>query len=117
MTEMIIECNQLKRSIIYIVDRWCSSTFAYTIGDQVDGDESSIQALNSDIFKWPADLIKPTLQLVLLVDDTESTISDARATVCQIFLCTCTGKCTKTFATLNLLVRVLSIHDEWRMPP
>ena len=69
MKEMIIECNQMRKSIIYIVDRWCSSTFAYTIGDQIDGDESSINRLHSDLFKWPVDLIKPTLQLVLLVDE------------------------------------------------
>ena len=87
MKEMIIECIQMKRSIIYIVDRWCSSTFAYTIGDQIEGDESSIQALNSDIFKWPADLIKPTLQLVLLVDDTvrrNRVIGRADSTGCSI---------------------------------
>ena len=87
MKEMIIECNQMRKSIIYIVDRWCSSTFAYTIGDQIDGDESSINRLHSDLFKWPVDLIKPTLQLVLLVDDTvrrNRVIGRAESTGCSI---------------------------------
>ena len=87
MKEMITECNQLKSSIIYIVDRWCSSTFAYTIGDQIEGDESSIKTLHPDLFKWPFDLMKPTLQLVLLVDDTvrrNRVIGRAQATGCSI---------------------------------
>ena len=29
-------------TLIYIVDRWCLSTFAYTIDDQTEDDETSI---------------------------------------------------------------------------
>jgi thymidylate kinase len=63
------ECLIIKKSLIYVVDRWCSSTFAYTIGDQTEGDENSIHNLHTALLKWPIDLLKPTLQLVLLVDE------------------------------------------------
>jgi len=63
-------CNDEKISI-FIVDRWYSSTCAYTIGyKNTNGPpKESIDLLPDSLFKWPRDLSPPDLMLILDVDD------------------------------------------------
>jgi len=63
-------CNDEKISV-FIVDRWYSSTCAYTIGyKNTNGPPSeSIDLLPESLFKWPRDLSPPDLMLILEVDD------------------------------------------------
>ena len=50
-------------TLISIVDHWCSSTFAYAVGDQTEGDENSIHILNHALLTLSVDLMN------LLVDE------------------------------------------------
>ena len=58
---------------VFIVDRWYSSTCAYTIGyKNTNGPPTeSIDLLPNSLFKWPRDLSPPDLMLILEVDDNE----------------------------------------------
>ena len=56
---------------VFIVDRWYSSTCAYTIGyKNTNGPPTeSIDLLPDSLFKWPRDLSPPDLMIILEVDD------------------------------------------------
>jgi len=63
-------CNDEKISV-FIVDRWYSSTCAYTIGyKNTNGPpKESIDLLPDSLFKWPRDLCPPDLMIILEVYD------------------------------------------------
>ena len=54
----------------FVVDRWFSSTCAYSIAwKNTIGGPEAIDALPSQLFQWPKDLIPPQLQLLLHLED------------------------------------------------
>lgn len=58
------------RHAIFVVDRWFSSTCAYSIAwKNTAGGPEAIDALPVELFKWPKDLIPPQVQLLLHVDE------------------------------------------------
>ena len=63
-------CNDEKISV-FIVDRWYSSTCAYTISyKNTNGPpKESIDLLPDSLFKWPRDLSPPDLMVILEVGD------------------------------------------------
>lgn len=62
--------NTSTSSYVVVVDRWYTSTCAYTIGykNTVDGPEA-VDFLDSSLFAWPHDLLTPDLVVLLQVDD------------------------------------------------
>jgi len=67
MKEMITECNAVKKSLIFVVDRWYSSTCAYSLAQHA---QEAIEDISSDYFMWPHDLIKPMIVVIIHVDPT-----------------------------------------------
>ena len=62
-------CNTTTRPVI-VVDRWYSSTCAYSVAwKNTKGGPEAIDALEDALFQWPLDLHPPDLQLLLQVDD------------------------------------------------
>ena len=54
---------------LFIIDRWFSSTCAYSLGwKNTTGGPESIDQLPAYLFQWPRYLVRPQLQLVLCVD-------------------------------------------------
>ena len=70
ITEEININNAKTTSYVVVVDRWYTSTCAYTIGykNTVNGPET-VDSLDSSLFAWPHDLPKPDLVVLLQVDD------------------------------------------------
>ena len=71
---LVQQCSDSGKSSIFVIDRFYSSTCAYTIGTKTTGDANAIDIIHSlrpEIFSWPNDLITP--QLVILMDIEEST--------------------------------------------
>ncbi|XP_029349330.1 UMP-CMP kinase 2, mitochondrial [Echeneis naucrates] len=54
-----------------IVDRYWHSTAAYAIATAVTGPLSNLPAEGSEVYRWPSDLLKPTLVVFLTVDPEE----------------------------------------------
>lgn len=65
MKEMLTECRDVRKSLVFIVDRWFSSTCAYTLAKY---DERPIELVEKDHFTWPPDLLKPLIVVILRVD-------------------------------------------------
>lgn len=58
------------RPAVVLVDRWYSSTCAYSIGwKNTEGGPESVDQLDDSLFQWPRDLETPALVFVLQVDD------------------------------------------------
>ncbi|KAG7374273.1 thymidylate kinase [Nitzschia inconspicua] len=56
--------------LVAIVDRWYTSTVAYSVAwKNTNGDEQSIDELDSSIFAWPKDLRRPNMLFLLQVND------------------------------------------------
>ena len=66
--EMIEECKEKKMRLVYIVDRYYSSTCSYTVAKATHID---IDQLDDSIFRWPEDLIKPEAVFILCVDESK----------------------------------------------
>lgn len=70
MHEMVVECQRKRSCLVFVVDRWYSSTCAYTTGKAVkQGREAVIDALPASLFSWPTDLLPPTLLIILKLDE------------------------------------------------
>ncbi|XP_006626242.3 UMP-CMP kinase 2, mitochondrial [Lepisosteus oculatus] len=54
-----------------IVDRYWHSTAAYAIATEVSGKAENLPALSSDVYRWPSDLLKPDLVVLLTVSPAE----------------------------------------------
>ncbi|XP_028994162.1 UMP-CMP kinase 2, mitochondrial [Betta splendens] len=54
-----------------IVDRYWHSTAAYAIGTALSGPPSSLPAEGSEVYRWPGDLLQPSLVVVLTLDGEE----------------------------------------------
>ena len=69
--EMEKECEENpSASMVFVVDRWYSSTCAYSIAwENTHGGPESIDELDSRFFEWPKDLGPPQLMILLEVDD------------------------------------------------
>lgn len=62
--------SEKETSFVFVVDRWYTSTCAYTIGyKNTTGGEESIDSLDASLFRWPNDLRKPDVVALLQVDD------------------------------------------------
>ena len=71
--------------LLFLVDRFYSSTFAYTLATCIEGDEEAVEEVKMilmlenflievagrqpELFLWPKDLIKPDLQINLIVNE------------------------------------------------
>jgi thymidylate kinase len=66
------ESNQGHTHLIHIVDRWYTSTVAYSVAwkNTTGGVESSVDSLSPFVFSWPRNLRPPDLLVLLQVDDT-----------------------------------------------
>jgi thymidylate kinase len=61
---------QADRLLVVIIDRWYSSTVAYSVSwKNTKGGIESVDALESSIFRWPGDLRPPNVLFLLQVDD------------------------------------------------
>lgn len=59
-----------ERHSVFVVDRWFSSTCAYSIAwKNTTGGPEAIDALPPHLFRWPEDLHPPQLQLLLRLED------------------------------------------------
>eukprot|EP00178_Gracilaria_changii_P025361 TRINITY_DN78159_c0_g1_i1.p1 TRINITY_DN78159_c0_g1~~TRINITY_DN78159_c0_g1_i1.p1 ORF type:complete len:738 (-),score=80.57 TRINITY_DN78159_c0_g1_i1:459-2672(-) len=66
--EMRVESDR-DPSAIFFVDRWYSSTCAYSVGwKNTSGGPESVDELDASLFHWPKDLDVPNLMIVLQVD-------------------------------------------------
>lgn len=64
------EIRNNEKHSIFVVDRWFSSTCAYSIAwKNTTGGNESIDALPSRLFQWPHDLTPPQLMILLDLDD------------------------------------------------
>ncbi|XP_029981751.1 UMP-CMP kinase 2, mitochondrial [Sphaeramia orbicularis] len=54
-----------------IVDRFWHSTASYAIATAVSGPVSSLPAEGSELYRWPSDLVQPSLVVVLTLDPEE----------------------------------------------
>ncbi|XP_041668831.1 UMP-CMP kinase 2, mitochondrial [Cheilinus undulatus] len=54
-----------------IVDRFWHSTAAYAIATAVSGPVSNLPAEGSEVYRWPTDLLQPSLVILLTLDPTE----------------------------------------------
>ena len=68
MRDILIECATAKKALIVVVDRWYSSTCAYTVAKYSD---EEIDELPNGVFQWPHDLIRPEIALIVSVDHSE----------------------------------------------
>ena len=69
--EMEDQCQATGQSLVFVVDRFYSSTLAYTLGQALATDQE-VQLLARDqpeLFCWPKDLARPVLQLTLEVEE------------------------------------------------
>ena len=74
--------------LVFLVDRFYSSTFAYTLAVCMEGDEEAVEEVHQmifmldnflpiekvvgkqpELFLWPKDLLKPELQINLIVNE------------------------------------------------
>lgn len=69
MAEMVNECRRRGQRLVYVVDRWYGSTCAYSTGKEVDGEPETIDALPTQHFAWPSDLLQPELVFILKLDE------------------------------------------------
>ena len=73
--EMRVECRKANQSLLYVVDRFFTSTCAYTLGKKADqfrspeDIEKFINDLPPEYLEWPTDLRKPDMVLLLKVDE------------------------------------------------
>lgn len=70
--EMVAECHKEGLPVVFLVDRFYSSTFAYTLAAGMDGGEEAVEEVagrQPELFLWPKDLLKPDLQINLVVDE------------------------------------------------
>ena len=70
--ELHLHCKQKQQSFTFVIDRFYSSTAAYTIGGQTTGEEEDINAFYRDcpeLFIWPHDLSTPDVILLLEADE------------------------------------------------
>ncbi|NWX07651.1 CMPK2 kinase, partial [Caloenas nicobarica] len=54
-----------------IIDRYWHSTAAYTIATEVNGKVQDLPPAHDEVYRWPEDLLKPDLVLLLTVDPEE----------------------------------------------
>ncbi|KAG7224204.1 hypothetical protein INR49_019939 [Caranx melampygus] len=54
-----------------IVDRFWHSTAAYAIATAVSGPSSNLPAEGSEVYRWPSDLLQPSLVVLLTLDPEE----------------------------------------------
>jgi len=66
--DMIEECKERKMRLVYIVDRYYSSTCSYTVAKATHID---IDQLDDRIFRWPDDLLKPEAVFILRVNESK----------------------------------------------
>lgn len=68
MSEMVQECREAGENLVFVVDRFYSSTFAYTAGEAAAACEGNwtVQPHQLD---WPADLLRASLVMFLAVPD------------------------------------------------
>mmetsp|Transcript_4547 Transcript_4547/g.10182 ORF Transcript_4547/g.10182 Transcript_4547/m.10182 type:complete len:552 (-) Transcript_4547:48-1703(-) len=77
-----LECSTLVGVPVFIIDRFYSSTCAYTVGwkNTSGSAATSIDTLPDSVFEWPADLQPPDIMLILDVDhDTRRRRVESRA--------------------------------------
>lgn len=68
--EMTMECLEEKKNLVFIVDRFYSSTCAYTIGKATTGAVEDLKDLlqkNPSLTSWPEDLLKPNVTVILTI--------------------------------------------------
>ena len=70
--ELHMQCQEQQKDMTFVIDRFYSSTAAYTIGGQTSGEEKEIDDLYKecpDLFIWPHDLLIPNVILLLEADE------------------------------------------------
>ena len=67
--EMQAQCDRVQANLLFVTDRFYSSTCAYTIGTALSSRSraNSIADLPSHLFRWPHDLLEPVVAIVLHV--------------------------------------------------
>jgi thymidylate kinase len=67
--EMLEESRLSSLPLVFIIDRWYTSTCAYSIGwKNTEGGSEAVDALDESLFQWPCDLRPPDLLLLLKVN-------------------------------------------------
>jgi thymidylate kinase len=68
--EILEEASTTDSELVFVVDRWYTSTCAYSIAwKNTAGGPESVDRIAESLFEWPRDLRRPDLLLLLLVDD------------------------------------------------
>ena len=70
--ELHLQCQQKQKALTFVIDRFYSSTAAYTIGGQTIGEQEEINTLyrdNPELFVWPHDLKRPDIIILLEADE------------------------------------------------
>ena len=70
--ELHLQCQKKQKALTFVIDRFYSSTAAYTIGGQTTGEEEEIDTLyknHPELFIWPHDLSIPDVILLLEADE------------------------------------------------
>lgn len=68
--QLLQKQNITRVVLLAIVDRWYTSTVAYSVAwKNTQDDISSVDALDESIFRWPVNLRSPDLLFLLQVDD------------------------------------------------
>ena len=66
--EMQAKCDRAQEDLLFVTDRFYSSTCAYTIGTSLSSKPTnSVAKLPSHLFCWPHDLLKPIVAIILQV--------------------------------------------------
>ena len=69
MKEFLEKIKQ-KQNLTFVVDRFYSSTCAYTVGKATTGSVEELEDLlqkNQSLTSWPEDLLLPSLSIILTI--------------------------------------------------
>ena len=73
--EMKEECRIARQNLVFVVDRFYSSTLAFSLATGATGATAgSVEEVEKEwpgLMDWPGDLVRPRLQLTLVAEEEE----------------------------------------------